>query len=658
MPTPSFLRIAVLALLILPVGAGAFDAHDHSSHGGLDGHAMATVSETGPLAAWSGQRAQVYGMRAVDLEGRVHRLGGGADPGPVALVFIAPECPVSSRYAPELNDMAALAAQHGVDFYGVVSSPHVTADDARRFAAEYGVGFPVIFDGSGDLALRLDPSVTPEAFVVDTADNVVYRGRIDDRFQSIGVLRNRIDNRDLAEALASARGGREPWRTLPVGCLVEGWSEALPETVTYRRDIAPLLAANCVECHRAGAVGPFALDSYSDARRRARMLALVTGEGIMPPWRAAEGFGAFRDERRLSARQIALLAAWARDGAPLGEEADRLPATVWPDPAWRIGEPDLVVEMAEPYAIPATGPDIYRYFVIPFELAQERAISAVEFQPGDEAVVHHANLFVDYSGRARRADAKSAEPGFSVFGTGNFFDYSGEQEAWGIGGWTPGVDPYALPEGYAMWLPAGAGDIVFEIHYHLNGKATEDRSRMGFRFADGPVEHWVDGLVIGTQTLAIPPESDDYWRHVRMDIPADMTLTDIMPHMHYLGAEAKAVATLPDGSHIPLVHVEEWDLRWQNIYFFREPVRLPAGSAIDGWIRFDNTSGNPYNPTSPPKTVTWGWGSDEEMMEFWISFTLDDQRDREAVIAESWRSWYRDPAWDGAPPALSDLNLP
>ena len=648
---PSLLRRAAilvcLPLLVIPAALSA------------DGGRTGAIVDTGAIDAWTGQKARVHGARAVDLDGVVHRIGADAGVGPAALVFMNAACPVSNRYVPELDRLAALAEDRGVAFYGVMSDPYLTTKEARAFVAEYGVDFPVLFDPSGDLALRLDPLVTPEAFVVDTGDNVVYRGRIDDRFEAIGVLRNRIENRDLADAIAAAGADDDPAprRTVPVGCVFEGWRGGrLPETVTYHRDIAPLLAANCVECHRDGSVAPFPLDTYVDAARRANMLAFATQERIMPPWRAAEGFGAFRDERRLSDRQIALLAAWADAGAPPGDGADALPETVWPDPEWRLGEPDLVLEMAEPFAVPADGPDIYRYFVLPFELAGERAIEAVEFQPGDENVVHHANLFVDYSGRARRADAGDDAPGFSVFGTGDFFDYSGEQDAWGIGGWTPGFDPYVLPENVAMWMPAGPGDIVFEIHYHPDGKATEDRSRIGLRFADEPVDHWIDGLLIGTQRLAIPPESDAYWRHVRMEVPVPMTLVDIMPHMHYLGAEAKAVATLPDGTRIPLIHIEDWDFRWQNFYVFREPIRLPAGSAIDGWMRFDNTSGNPYNPTLPPKTVTWGWGTDEEMMEFWINFFLDDQSDRDRAIAASWESWYRDPSWTGPVPDLADLN--
>ncbi|MDE0238676.1 MAG: redoxin family protein [bacterium] len=281
--------------------------------------------------SWSGQVAHVYGTRVVDLDGNVHRIGTDAGVEPVVLLFMNAFCPVSSRYAPELNDLATFADAHGTSFYGVMSGPYLTVGEARNFVADHGFDFPVIFDPSGDLALRLNPVVTPEAFVINSGDDVIYRGRIDDRFEAVGVLRNQITSHDLKDAIAmvGADGDPLPHSTNSVGCVFEGWeAERLPESVTYSRDIAPLLAANCTECHRDGSIAPFPLDTYVDAKRRARMLAFVTREQIMPPWRAVEGFGAFRDERHLSDRQIALLAAWAEAGAPFGEGVEALPESV------------------------------------------------------------------------------------------------------------------------------------------------------------------------------------------------------------------------------------------------------------------------------------------------------------------------------------------
>ena len=165
--------------------------------------AMATADTTnGSHDAWSGQVAHVYGTRVVDLDGNVHRIGTDAGVQPVVLLFMNAFCPVSNRYAPELNDLATFADAHGASFYGVMSGPYLTVGEARNFVADHGFDFPVIFDPSGDLALRLNPVVTPEAFVIDTGDDVIYRGRIDDRFEAIGVLRNQITSHDLKDAIA------------------------------------------------------------------------------------------------------------------------------------------------------------------------------------------------------------------------------------------------------------------------------------------------------------------------------------------------------------------------------------------------------------------------------------------------------------------------
>lgn len=262
----------------------------------------------------SGDEPLLSGVRAVDLEGQVHHLGFDGRARAVALVFLGSECPVSLRYAPRLNELAREAAARDVEFYGVVSEDTLAPSAARAFQRERELAFPVLFDAAGDLAERLAPERMPEAFVLDADGRLVYRGRIDDRFVEPGKLRPRIDRHDLLDALeAVARG--EPVRearTAAVGCVFESWSG--PRTVTWARDIAPILAANCVECHRPGDVAPFALLAHADAQKHARMMAEVCSSGFMPPWKAAPQHGSFREERRLGARQLAALRAWSEIG--------------------------------------------------------------------------------------------------------------------------------------------------------------------------------------------------------------------------------------------------------------------------------------------------------------------------------------------------------
>ena len=620
--------------------------------------ALVTAAGIGAAPAGGSDPVGILGARAVDLDGGVRRLGMDevtSPSRPVALVFLDTACPVSNRYAPDLNELASVAADSDVAFFGVLSDPTLSPEDARAHRDDYGLEFPVLFDSAGDLAKRLAPTHVPEAFVVDLEDRVMYRGRIDDRFVAVGTLRKEITSRDLADAIAAVAKGdsREPARTEPVGCLFEAWDAPRPdESITYHRDVAPILSANCVECHREGDVAPFPLETYEQAKRRARMMASVTRSRYMPPWFAEPDSGHFRDERRLGDRQIAVLEAWARAGTPEGDPEAALPAPEVSSSRWRLGEPDLLVEMPVEYEVPANGDDIYRYFVVPSELTEDQAIVAIDFRPGDPSVVHHCIAYMDRTGVARRIDEKSEAPGFSVFGEqydadGERFEPNGLDTAQQIAGWAPGTQPYIMPEGVGSLLEAG-GDFVLEIHYHLTGKATTDRSALALYFADDPDEsigRWAQGLVIGTQNVDIPAGEPEYWRHAWMEVPADMDVIDVSPHMHYLGKQVDVVATLPNGDEEPLIRIDDWDFRWQGAYFYRRPLHLPQGTRIDAYFRYDNSAENPFNPSSPPIQVGEGWRTTDEMCLFYFTVVPDDPSRTDDIYRAMFASFMR----SGAP---------
>ena len=496
---------------------------------------------------------------------------------------------------------------------------------------------------AGDIASRLKPLVTPEAFVVGANDRILYRGRIDNRFADIGKLRNKITKFELSETIhrVASQTKLEPTSTQAVGCFFEAWKKGPVGGVTYSRDIAPLLSANCVECHRPKGVAPFPLQTYQQASQRADMIAHLTGTGFMPPWRSDPAYGRFKDERILSQRQLELIKTWAEVGTPEGDPA-HLPPEVKlpPTDAWRLGKPDIVLTLPEPYQVPATGPDIYRYFVIPSSMVKNEYMVALDFRPGEPSVVHHAIVYVDYSGRARHLDAEDPELGFSVSGTGDFMDWqSPSSNGYIIGGWSPGAYAHRYLEGYGVPLAKG-GDIVLEVHYRVIGKTVHDQSTIALYFADEPLKMkgYVQGIIMGTNNINIPPGEENYWRHIWMKLPGGATLTHVTPHMHYLGAEIKAVATLPNGSKQPIIYVKDWDFRWQNKYSFRQPLHLPADTRIDVWFRHDNSADNIYNMSDPPERILWGWGSNQEMAEFFITLIPDNEYDREAIRRASWKS--------------------
>jgi hypothetical protein len=384
--------------------------------------------------------------------------------------------------------------------------------------------------------------------------------------------------------------------------------------------VAPILYQNCVTCHRRGEVAPFALETYPQARTWAQAIKTMTASRKMPPWKAASN-GEFHNERHLTGAEITTLAAWADAGAPRGD-----PKLLPPRPqfasGWKLGEPDLVVEMPETYELGPEGRDLYQCFVIPTQFGENRYVSAVEVQPGNRNIVHHVIGFLDTSGTARKLDAADPAPGFPNPTPGNA---PGFAPAGMLGGWAPGNDPRHLPPGVGNLLPRGA-DIVMEVHYHRNGKTEKDRTRLGVHFVKGPVEKRfrMDGVI--NRTFRIPPGDAAHVVQGRTTLPRDVTVLSVTPHMHVIGRTMKAVAILPDGKEKVLIDVPDWDFNWQLTYTFKEPVKLPQGTRIEVAARYDNSTGNPNNPNRPPREVTWGEQTTDEMLVFFFGYTVDAER--------------------------------
>lgn len=603
---------------------------------------LACALLSGSATAQVAPNHEIIDFRVVDIDGELHRIGAADGYRPVVLVFLDTGCPVANRYAADLNELADLAQEQGLEFYGILSDPLQTVAGAQEFRDEASLEYPILFDSTGELAQRLHPSHVPEAFVIGKQDEVLYRGRIDNRFVSVGRLRQQITEHDLRDAIRDIGSGKAPKnkRTEPVGCVFEAWSGGLPEPINYNQHIQPILAANCVECHTDGGSGPFALDNYKDVARRAGMISLVTQEGLMPPWHANRRYRRFQDDRTLSSRQLALLDRWSSTGKAEGDPEFRL-ANREIRTGWSMGEPDVVLTMEEAYELPASGPDQYRRFVMKWPYKEEVAIVGIDIRPGDPQVVHHVNMFYDATGAARARDEADPGPGYDSFG-GKKLDATSDWpiEGEGIGAWAPGSGAYRLPKGVGMWFSSG-GDIMIEVHYHLSGRATKDRTSVGFYLAKEPLKQTANGFVMGSVDVNIPAGKSDYLRQIHFKLPADLHLVDLSPHMHYLGTECWAEATTPDGKKIPLIRIDDWDFRWQGVYRYRDPLFLPKGSRIDAWFRYDNSKDNPDNPTIPPKRVRWGWQSDEEMLEIWATFIETRERDslslQTAAMGTFWR---------------------
>jgi len=393
-----------------------------------------------------------------------------------------------------------------------------------------------------------------------------------------------------------------------------GAPRANAAAVTFSEQIAPILYDNCVTCHRPGEVAPFPLITFEDAVKRGKSLVKVTESRVMPPWHAAHGYGEFADERRLTDAQIATIRDWFDHGMPRGDAAKMPPLPAFTE-GWQLGTPDLVLEMPDAFEVPASGPDVYRNFVMPTGLTEDKWVRAIEYRPGTRTVVHHSLFQYIRGGAAAKLANADGQPGYR--GAMPVAFVPGFAPAGELGGWAVGATPRALPDGLAVALPKGS-DFVLQLHLHPIGKPERERSRVGIYFAAAAPEKriremGVPGLFGLLSGLDIPPGEKNFTISGTLTLPADMIVLSVMAHAHYLGKEFKATATLPDGSTKPMLWIKDWDFNWQDRYFYKEPVKLPKGTRIEVSISYDNSAENPRNPCSPPRRVQWGMQSLDEM---------------------------------------------
>jgi hypothetical protein len=424
--------------------------------------------------------------------------------------------------------------------------------------------------------------------------------------------------------------------------MVLGVSLNMPAAIgadpTYHRDVAPVLQKHCQECHRPNQVAPFSLLTYEQARKRAGDLSVVVDEKRMPPWHAStsEG-GPFKEARVLSDAEKATLEDWIAAGCPEGSPLEAPRAREFAS-NWSLGEPDLILKVAEPFTLGAEGRDEIRVFVLATGLKEGRWVSSVDFQPGNRKVVHHILAAFDKTGEGRKRDESDPSPGYASFAGfgipgGALVPAMAQGRFGGLSGWAPGKAARPLPAGVGRYIPAGA-DVLLQVHYHRSGKVEKDASAIGLYFAQANIDKQVRGAAVmpprprafSRPTLNIPAGDPNYEVTGTLKLAYDAHLIAVVPHMHWLGKDFRLTATRPDGVHVPLIRVDRWDFNWQDTYEFVAPVGLPTGTRIDMVAHFDNSAGNPSNPNHPPINVSWGEQTSNEMCIGFLQLTRDEER--------------------------------
>ena len=388
------------------------------------------------------------------------------------------------------------------------------------------------------------------------------------------------------------------------GCTIH-FSESSSEEITYARHVAPILQRNCQTCHRPDQVAPFSLLTYQEAKTWSTEIVAYTQNRLMPPWKAAPGYGEFKRERQMQDWEIELLAEWTKNEMLEGKE-EELPIPMAFTDEWVLGQPDLIGEMPEAYDVPTDGEDEYRHFIIPTGFGQDMYVSAVDVQPGNSRTVHHVIVYLDTSGRARELDAEDSKPGYARFGDTGF-----EIAGW-LGGWAPGITPSLLPAGTGYRLPQGA-DIVLQVHYYKTGRIERDRSRVGVYFCKLPDPKPVNIQMAINDEFQIPAGENNYRVEAKWRAEEDVYAISVLPHMHLIGRDIRIEAAFPDDRRQDLIWIQDWDFNWQEVYHFRQPIFMPTGTIVKAVGHFDNSVDNPRNPNHPPQPIGWGEKTTDEM---------------------------------------------
>lgn len=533
------------------------------------------------------------------IDGTDLKLSGAAGKNGLVIALFSADCPISGKLAPELlrleNDLQA----DGVALLLVNAPPGQKNDEVAKFIAAHGFKSKTVLDGEGRLARSLAATTTTEVFLVDASRTLVYRGALNDQY-GLGYAKDQPQHHYLRKAVAAMVRGEIPEvaATSAPGCALDQPAQAIAATtsVTYHRDIARIMQANCVECHRKGGVGPFALDSYEDVVEHAGMIRKQVERGAMPPWFAAplEGMShsPWANDRSLSQRDRTDLLAWLASDRPVGDAADAPQMRKFPD-EWSIGTPDAIVTVAKPISIKAEGTMPYQHATVITEFAEDKWVRGYEILPSAREVVHHVIVSVFEKGQKVRGGGEEGAEGY-----------------WAA--YVPGNTKQIYPEGFARRLPAGA-TVRFQIHYTPNGKPVQDTMRMGLLFAKEPPRYVVHTSALPNPRLNIPAGASNHVETATRRLPIDMNAMAWMAHMHVRGKSFKFEAVLPDGKTETLLDIPHYDFNWQLRYDHAMPRFFPRGTTIKITATYDNSAANPANP-DPAKNVRWGQQTFDEMM--------------------------------------------
>ncbi len=530
-----------------------------------------------------------------------------------------------------LQSLQAKFDSQGIEFF--LLNPGLQTDREAVAADTADVDIPVLMDDtqlvSEMLGLtRLDEAVlySPRSF------ELLYRGPVNGLESAISQT---LEGKTFDLVAEATMGKKIDYRNTKVH-----------SDLSYSKDIAPIIAENCAECHREGGIAPFAMNNSLAVQGWSPMIREVVMTKRMPPGQIDNKVGhKMKNEMNLSDDEMQKLVHWINNGSVVEGSDDPLTALVWPEGKWSLGEPDLIVKVP-PQTIPATGVVDYMDIPIDLNLNEDRWVRGSEVAPGDPTVLHHiittvippegapnfqqilmdtlAKLPEEKATAIRTqifaAVAAGKQPDIAqIFETAPEIDISAflgggtDPNMASVAGYAPGNNVSLNPEGVGGLLRAGT-TLSLQMHYTTSGKESTDETEIGIYFyPEGYVpEERMSGGVGNAFSISIPAGAKDHEMQLVTLVPEEAEIHSLMPHMHFRGKRMSFTAQYPDGSEEMLLSIPAYSFNWQLSHELEKPVRVPAGTKIVATGAFDNSEQNDFNP-DPSIEVNWGEQSWEEM---------------------------------------------
>ncbi len=396
------------------------------------------------------------------------------------------------------------------------------------------------------------------------------------------------------------------------------------EKINFEVHIKPIIDKHCLHCHQENGIAPFSLSNLEDVDSRALMIAAVTKTKYMPPWRADTSFQHYKNENYLNATEIQLIQQWI-DGGKLKGNKTKL-VNKKNNNSNTSTEKQLKIGFNHAFEIKGNNKEEFRFFHLPSKLDIDSYIQSIEFVPGNQQQVHHSRIMLDTSGSISGIDGMSEEDS-------SILQYQTKPLADPfLFGWVPGNQKIIFPKGIGKKIYAKA-DFIVNVHYAPSPITVIDSSSIVINLSHEKIEREAQTLTltennISNQPFILYPNKKTTF-YMRSPVLQDtISLISVMPHMHLLGKTFKTYAITPTGQVIPLVHIPSWDFNWQTTYQFKQFVVLPKGTVIYAEASYDNTNDNPLNPFKPARTIGYGWGSKDEMMNliiYYVKYNVGDE---------------------------------